>query len=99
MQNDNQGDVALNDNFVTTIKMYGEEMFEVGCDQASWLQAGENVITMTLTDWGGWVGYQYLIEFNFDATEGARRTPSNREWQCRILRKQPRRRMGVYRTV
>jgi hypothetical protein len=71
MKNDNIGDVALNGNFLATIAGYGEEMFEVGSAQASWLQAGENVITMTLTDTGGWVGYQYLIQLNFDATEGA----------------------------
>jgi hypothetical protein len=71
MKNDNQGDVALNGNFLATIREYGEETFGVGSAQASWLQAGENVITMTLIDEGGWVAYQYLIELEFEATEGA----------------------------
>jgi hypothetical protein len=74
MKNDNQGDVALNGKFLATIRAYGERSFGVDSNEARWLQAGENVITMTLTDYGGphnWVGYQYLIELNFDATEGA----------------------------
>jgi hypothetical protein len=76
MKNDNKGDVSINDNFLATITTAGERNFGVGSEEATWLRPGENVITMTLTDTGGWVGYQYVIELNFDATGGAELIPA-----------------------
>jgi hypothetical protein len=57
------------------MEAYGSVYFGVGSDQANLLRTGMNEITMTLTDWGGWVGYQYLIEFQFEAEAEAELIP------------------------
>jgi hypothetical protein len=78
MKADNKGEVAFNGKKVATI--VSKKNFNFNAEKTkAFLKPGMNEITMKLTDWGGWVAYQYNIEITFDAEEGGILLPVDNE--------------------
>lgn len=65
---DNRADVVFNSTSIGRIEGVGQLNANALFAQA--LQPGVNTIYLTLTDWGGWVGFNYRIDMSVEADDG-----------------------------
>lgn len=64
---DNRADVTFNSTYIGRIEGVGQLNANALFAQA--LQPGVNTLYLTLTDWGGWVGFNYRIDMSVEADD------------------------------
>jgi hypothetical protein len=65
---DNHAEVKFNDAYIGTIEYVGA--LNANAQFAANLRPGVNTIMLSLTDWGGWVGFNYRIDMSVEADDG-----------------------------